>query len=242
VLAQATDTNVMTDRQITEHRLHQAARLKDNLEQWRREGGQSREIEGWYWRMVNRAALPQRVTNSQWVQADLLIGLIHAALFKCPVGYLEDEWREDFRDFHFILDGKLPGKLAADEKLLDSMLVPALGSNPYSFVTVTTWREDPVHPFEEKFGEGDGKVSLNRIFEHGLRFDSSHDHGGLQLVDVVAYVTRKAIVEPDNAGIHRAYNNIRDKLRAERGGQALRLVRYATGQESIDDARYRLVL
>jgi hypothetical protein len=157
VLAQATDTNVMTDRQITEHRLHQAARLKDNLEQWRREGGQSREIEGWYWRMVNRAALPQRVTNSQWAQADLLIGLIHAALFKCLVRYLEDEWREDFRDFHFILDGKLPGKLAADEKLLDSMLVPALGSNPYSFVTVTTWREDPVHPFEEKFGEGDGR-------------------------------------------------------------------------------------
>lgn len=31
-------------------------------------------------------------------------------------------------------------------------------------------------------------------------------------------------------------------LRTERNGQALRLVRYATGQDNIDDARYRPLL
>ena len=33
-----------------------------------------------------------------------------------------------------------------------------------------------------------------RAEEHGLRFESSADHAGLQLVDTVAYVIRKAIL------------------------------------------------
>jgi hypothetical protein len=41
-------------------------------------------------------------------------------------------------------------------------------------------------------------VSLNRIFEHGLRFEPSHEHAGLQLVDIASYVTRRPILEPDN--------------------------------------------
>jgi hypothetical protein len=81
-----------------------------------------------------------------------------------------------------------------------------------------------VHPFAAKFFEPSENVSLNRIFEHGLRFEPSHEHAGLQLVDVVAYVTRRAILEPDNDVIHRAYAHLRDNLRTERDGQALRLV------------------
>lgn len=142
----------------------------------------------------------------------------------------------------FILDGKLPGKLAAGEKDLQVLLLPRLGSNPYELVVPTTWYEEPTHPFIEKFSTGEGKLSLNGIFEHGLRFESSHDHAGLQLVDTVAYVIRKAILEPDNELIHRAYGEIRENLRTERDGQALRLVRYEGGEESVEDARYRLVL
>jgi hypothetical protein len=42
------------------------------------------------------------------------------------------------RDFHLILDGKLPGKLAAGEKELNVLLMPRLGSNDYEFVIPTT--------------------------------------------------------------------------------------------------------
>jgi hypothetical protein len=88
-------------------------------------------------------------------------------------------------------------------------------------------------------------TSPTRIGErqHGLRFEPSHEHAGLQLVDVVAYVTRRAILEPDNDVIHRAYAHLRDNLRTERDGQALRLVSGGGGREQeIDDYRYRLVL
>src|SRR5215211_6379827 len=178
LVGQATDTQAMTDRLITEHRLAQAVQLKGNLEEW-------------FWQHINRAALPQRVNNSEYVQADLLVGLIHAALFKSIVRYLEERFRDDLVDFHFILDGKLLGKLAAGEKVLNTLLLPRLGSNSYELVVPVEWHDEPVHPFVAKFSEGNGKLSLNRIFEHGLRFESSRDYAGLQLVDVVAYVTRR---------------------------------------------------
>ena len=55
-------------------------------------------------------------------------------------------------------------------------------------------------------------------------------------------MTRRAILEPDNEVIHRAYAEIREKLRTKRHGQALRLVRYTSGQDDVDELRYRLVL
>lgn len=172
----------------------------------------------------------------------MLVRLIHAALFKSLVRYLDDAWRDELVDFRFILDGKLPNKLAAGEKELNALLVPRLGSNEYELVVPTTWHDAPVHPFIAKFGTGDGKLSLDGIFEHGLRFAPSDEHGGLQLVDTIAYVTRRAILEPDNDIIHRAYAHIREHLRTERDGQALELVRYEGGRDSLDEARYRLVL
>ena len=146
-------------------------------------------------RHIKRAELSPRVSDSEYIQAHMLVGLIHAVLFKSIVRYIDDSWRDDLVDFHFILDGKLPDKLAAGEKDLDVLLVPLLGSNDYELVVPNTWGDEPVHPFAAKFFEPSENVSLNRILEHGLRFEPSHEHAGLQLVDVVAYVTRRAILE-----------------------------------------------
>lgn len=242
LVAQVTDTRVMTDAQITEHRQQQAAILSEDLEHYKRAGGGWAGAEAWYMRHVKRAALASRINNCEYVQADLFVHLIHAALFKSIVRFVDDGWRGDLASFRFILDGKLPGKLAAGEKELNVLLMPRLGSNKYELVVPTEWYDEPVHPFVARFSEGDGKVSLNRIFEHGLGFESSRAHAGLQLVDTVAYVIRKAIVEPENDTIYAAYSLIRENLRTERDGQALRLVRYTTGQDNLDEERYRPLL
>jgi hypothetical protein len=242
LVAQVTDTQVVTDAQITEHRQEQAKLLERNLEQYKQAGGEWEGAEAWYTRHIKRAALASRINNSEYVQADLFVNLIHAALFKSIVRYTDDAWHDDLADFHFVLDGKLPGKLAAGEKELNVLLVPRLGSNDYELVVPTNWNEVPMHPFVAKFGTDGGTLSLNRIFEHALRFEESHAHAGLQLVDVVAYVVRKAIVEPENEVIYAAYSLIRENLRTERTGQALRLVRYTTGQDNLDENRYRPVL
>jgi hypothetical protein len=243
LVGQATDTAVMTAAQLRDYRQEQAARLAENLEQYKAAGGQWTGADAWYTRHIKRAELSSRVSDSEYIQAHMLVGLIHAPLFKSIVRYIDDSWRDDLVHFHFILDGKLPDKLAAGEKDLDVLLVPLLGSNDYELVVPNTWGDEPVHPFAAKFFEPSENVSLNRIFEHGLRFEPSHEHAGLQLVDVVAYVTRRAILEPDNDVIHRAYAHLRDNLRTERDGQALRLVSGGGGREQeIDDYRYRLVL
>jgi len=242
LIAQVTDIQAMTDAQITEHRQEQAAVLERNLAQYREVGGGWEGAEAWYTRHIKRTALASRINNSEYVQADLFGRLIHAALFKSIVRFLDDGWRDDLAEFFFVLDAKLPGKLAAGEKELDVLLLPRLGSNDYEMVVPTTWHEEPVHPFVSRFYEGENKLSLNRMFEHGLEFADSRDHSGLQLVDVVAYVVRKAILEPDNKEIYAAYSLIRENLRTEREGQALKLVRYTTGQDAVDEERYRPLL
>ena len=59
---------------------------------------------------------------------------------------------------------------------------------------------------------------------------------------VVAYAVRKAILEPVNDAIYNAYSQIREDLRTERNGQALRLVRYTSGQDAAVERRYRPLL
>jgi hypothetical protein len=242
LVGQATDTAVMTTEQLGNYRQQQAARLAENLTQYKAAGGRWDGAEAWYTRHIKRAELSSRVSDSEYIQAHMFVGLIHAALFKSIVRYIDDEWRDDLVDFHLVLDAKLPGKLAAGEKDLDILLVPLLGSNDYELVVPNTWAEEPPHPFATKFFESDGKVSLNRIFEHGLRFESSREHAGLQLVDVVAYVTRRAILDPEDGVMHRAYGYLRENLRTERNGQALRLLAGEEPARDLDEYRYRLVL
>src|SRR5262249_32958149 len=159
-----------------------------NYEDWRKAGGDAPAIEQWYEAHIKRTAYPSKPTNSEWVQSDLLIEFIHRALNKAIAFYSDDRWRPDFEDFRFILDGKLPEKLAPGEKQLAKILVPALGSNRgrFDLIGVIEWSRPPVHPFEAKYGTGDGKIDLNLLFEHGLEFEDSSAHAGLQLVDVVA--------------------------------------------------------
>jgi len=167
LVAQVTDTHVMTDAQITEHRQEQAELLERNIEKYKQSGGQWEGAVVWYTRHIKRAALASRINNSEYVQADLFVNLIHAALFKSIVRYTDDAWRDDLADFHFVLDGKLPGKLAAGEKELNVLLVPRLGSNDYELVVPTNWSAEPVHPFVAKFGTDGDKLSLNRISSTG---------------------------------------------------------------------------
>ncbi len=70
------------------------------------------------------------MNHGEFVQARFLIELIFDALQKSLLVYIEDRWRGDFDRFHFVLDCKLPTKLAAGEKYLNNVIVPALGSRP----------------------------------------------------------------------------------------------------------------
>jgi hypothetical protein len=135
LLAHVTDTVLVAKNGIAEFRLGQAARLKRNLDWYRRESTKARgapvpEIEEWYLRHIKRAGLASQVSHGEFVQALYLVELIIDAVQKALLLYHEDRWRDDFEDFNFVLDAKLPTKMAAGEKYLNDSLVPALGSRP----------------------------------------------------------------------------------------------------------------
>ena len=239
LVAQVTDTSVLDEEAILEHRLAQAAQLRENLDRFLREGGQSEEIVEWMKTSLARAGLPQRISNSEYVQADFLIRLIHRALQRALVTYMEDDWRADFEDLFFILDGKLPGKLAPGEKFLERMVMPAISHDErHALVVVTTWAEDPIHPFIEKYSIEEG-FDARIIFEHGLQFADSHTHAGLQLVDAAVHAVRRAVLGPDNGVAQQAFDALRPRLLS--GGEALSLVTYAQGRRPAADRYRRLV-
>lgn len=245
LLAHVTDTTLITKAELEEFRLTQAGSLKRNLDWYRRESTKARaapvkEIEGWYLRTLKRAGLSSQVSHGEFIQASFMIGLILEAFQKSLISFHEDQWRESFHDFHFTLDGKLPGKMAAGEKFLNESLLPALGSmKGQSIDTFDIWREEPVHPFVESSAFEKGRVAgedvadaidLKGVFEHGLQFESSAEVSGLQLVDAAAHLIRRAVMEPEDEAAQKAYDAIRDKLRNGEG-RCLTIQRLNVGEE-----------
>lgn len=239
LLVQATDTNAVSKQTIAAQRLNQAVRTHQNAEQWKAAGGSAATIERWYERQVTRAAFSGRIADTEWVQAEMLINLIHRALNKAIVAFVGDEWREDFRDFRFVFDAKLVGKLADGEKYLRDVLVPALGSNPsrFSLTGVKEWRDPPLHPFEETYGTVGGAVDLKRLFARGLEFLPSQDHAGVQLADAVAYVTRRRVLEPENETVRWSFQALRPLLMTH-DGHPLYLFRFASGGTTADESLF----
>lgn len=239
-LVQATDTTAATLKEIETHRLTQAARLQENLQAWRSAGGTGEEIPHWYEQQIWRTAHPGKIPHSEWVQTDLLIDLFHRAINKAIVFYVDDKWRADFEQFRFILDGKLPGKLARGEKHLDKILLGFLASNPdrIQIIGVTEWTKPPVHPFHANFSAENGNIDLRKLFAFGLEFEPSHEHAGLQLADVLAYTARRRIVQPDNETIRHAWQTVKPIVRTHHG-RYLYLRRFSTGGDNADLDHYR---
>jgi len=197
-LVQATDTTAVTLKDIETHRIAQAAQLQSNADEWRRAGGNSESIAKWYDTQILRSAHPGKLHNSEWVQADLLVDLIHQAINKGIVFFHRDEWRPDFETFRFVFDAKLSRKRARGEKHLDAVLLGFLASNPdrIAIIWVEEWSDPPVHPFHRNFLADGGGVDLRKLFEYGLEFESSHDRPGLQLADVSCI--RRSTANPRN--------------------------------------------
>lgn len=82
-------------------------------------------------------------------------------------------------------------------------------------------------------------IDLKLIFEHGLSFESSGDHAGLQLVDAVAHIVRRGVLDPENEALQQAYDAFRHKL-LNKDGRCLTIHRLRAGEEDRSSLeRYR---
>ena len=82
-------------------------------------------------------------------------------------------------------------------------------------------------------------IELDRVFEHGLKFESSAKESGLQLVDAVAYIVLRAVIELDDEVSQEAYGAIRNKLRNSEG-HCMKIQRLDVGEEDRSSIeRYR---
>lgn len=254
LVVQATDTQLSNRAALARWRRQQSKILLNNLKWYRAQGGSAESIESWMIASAKKVNLPTRISDSEFLQATLMVDLIFSTLQKSVLYYLGPEWREDFERFAFIADAKLPGKLGAGEKFLSAALVPFLGSNArFRLEMVDLWKDnDPPHPFIANFERPGGwsgarrahvsedVIDITAIFEEGLRFEQSHQHPGLQMADLVAYVARSAVLRPSDQQAQLAYDLIRPKLRML-DGTTMQLVKLNTTVGATQLARYRHV-
>ena len=120
------------------------------------------------------------------------------------------------------------------------MLLGYLASNPrITLIQVAEWTQPPQHPYHANFkNEDDTGIDLRKLFSHGLEFESSRDHAGLQLADVLAYTARRRIVDPENETIRWAWQTVKPLVRTE-PGRYMYLRNFGTGGENVDLDRYR---
>jgi len=252
LVAQATDTDLIDRATLSRWRLAQAAQLKANLDWYRSAGGRAMDAEHWINTRIKRVGLASQISDVEFLHAILYVDLVHASLQKALLVFTRNEWKADLTAFRFMLDARLPGKLAAGEKLLRDGLVPMLGSNArFRLDLVDAWKDaDPPHPFIERFERSGGwsgaqrrrvsekVIDLSLIFEHGLQFEQSHEHPGLQVADLTAYVIRNAVLRPTDWQAQLAYDLLRPKL-LRLDGPLLPLVRLSTSNSIANAERYR---
>lgn len=221
--AQLTDTVLTTREVIQSCRLDQAAAYERSTANYRRQGGRDRDIMANLEKQIKKAGLASQIPDGEFVQATLLVDGTVQAVQRALYAYGAHQWKDAFHEFHFIIDGKLSGKKSAGEKYLGAMIVDLIAApSRHRFTYNPKWCADPVHPWVDRFCL-DGNIQLDPLFEHGLQFARSHEHAGLQLADIVAFVIRRAVVAPTD-DIMKSYGLLSRRL-ADRKGHCLIVAR-----------------
>jgi hypothetical protein len=237
--AQLTDTVLTTPEVIHSCRLDQAAAYQRSIGNYRRSGGSDPDVIANLQAQIKKAGLASQIPDGEFVQATLLVDGAVQAIQRALYAYGADDWREAFREFRFIIDGKLSGKKSAGEKYLSAMIVDLIAvPSRHRFDYRPGWSDDPVHPWGRFCS--DGKLQLDPLFEHGLQFEPSHEQPGLQLADAVAFIVRSAVVTPSD-DIMRSYQLLSRRL-ADRKGACFMVARLPAGtRDALPLRRYQAI-
>ena len=213
---QLTDTVLTTTEVIRSCRLDQAAAYQRSIDNYRRSGGRDPRVIANLQAQIKKAGLASQIAHGEFVQATLLVDGAVQAIQRALYAYGADDWRDAFREFRFIVDGKLSGKKSAGEKYLSTMIVDLIAApSRHRFDYRPGWHDDPVHPWVDRFC-ANGNVKLDPLFEHGLQSTASQKQPGLQLADAVAFVVRSAVVSPTEE-IMRSYHLLCRRLADRKG-------------------------
>jgi hypothetical protein len=216
-----TDGLLVTEEELFDWRLRQAGRMASDYERSLTARRGDAEAEALRNRLIKRTGLSATLSDDQFLQFGMLMPrLVLDALQAALFAYRDPPWRENWATLKWIFDGKLaagtPAKRSAGEKLLEE-IVPRIfaGDERFTLTVPDEIGDDSAHPYFAAHrlpGGEDRDVGVRDLFRQGFDFESSKDHVGLQLADIVAGVVRLAAEEPDNGAAQRAFDTLKPKL------------------------------
>jgi hypothetical protein len=226
-----TDTQLLNHEGIQRWRRVQMESLAEGLEATRAHGNDYPELTRVVERYLGRAGYRSRISDSEFVQASQIPGLLFNAFNRAAQAFSSQEWEAEFGDFRFVIDAKGVDKLSPGEKYVRDICPLVWASQPPGAMLLPDrWRQNPTNPFRRKYEEHEG-IRISRIFEHGIEFEPSHLDPGLQLADVLAHTIRRAVLDPGNGIVRRAYDALRPTIAGPAGRCFLMVGKLSRHQE-----------
>jgi hypothetical protein len=219
-----TDNHINTEESVKSFREKQTEKLETSLKWYKEKGGKSQNVIEHINRIIKINRYASRVSDDNYLQAQMLVNLLHESIQQSLLFYHKDASKKItkkywpcFNNYVFTIDGKLKTHLSPMEKYVSSNIKLMIGFNPgalkhmtdqekASFISkqrelivLKDWQKMG-HPFIAKYDTPDG-ISVNKIFEHGLKFINSKSSKSLMLIDIIVNTIKRAIELYDSSSV-----------------------------------------
>jgi hypothetical protein len=238
-----TDGRLVPPAEFRDYRIRQAARTASDYSHSNVAATGNTKAAELSNRLIKATGLASALGDREFAEfAMLMPKQIFDALQASLLVYREPPWRSDFRELHWIFDGKHAAdrtpKLSRGERRLSEMLMMIIGGDRRFVLRIPDEiGPDPTHPYFASHRAEDGEVGVRALFRNGLLFESSADFAGLQLADIVAHLLRRAAMEPADRSIQAAYTRLRPALMPHHPPHQVPFRFFATSSVEFSDLR-----
>ncbi|QYR19790.1 DUF3800 domain-containing protein [Paenibacillus sp. sptzw28] len=200
---------------LIDYRALQSETFERNKQWYLNHGG--KHFLSHYDKLIKIALYQTRMSDEEFLQALLLVQQLHRVLTFFMVYFYEPKYRRCFKEFQFVFDRKLPGKLAGMEKYFQTYVMPFLDAQSKlgdKIPIVDVWKKG--HPFIDRYmlelKDGKRGIYLNKIFGDNCTFMDSKDEPGLRLVDIISNTVYNYLVNPDNPQYDKCYHLLQSAM------------------------------
>lgn len=218
----AMDNEMMDRTFIAEFRLRQALRIASVRDDLIARGDVRAEVLediDELLRVVGQPGSKGAMSSAEFVQYQAVPDLMVAAVNRAVAAFAEPQWNNDHHHYSFLFDRKLPDRLNAGERYVDSQVNRIVGSNDrFGIALPEEWRTKLDHPFRVAFEDGES-LSVNKLFGD-RRFVDSEKDDLVQIADVIGGIVRQSIIRPIRSEfpkVHEALDSVASKLLRDDG-------------------------
>lgn len=157
-----------------------------------------------------------RLSDQDYVQGAMAPRAIFDAVQRAICFFAGEKWRAEMPGFEVVVDRDTPPSL----RYIAETLLPVLGSDAQRFQWIMPehWSKEPQHPLliASRHPDGEG-YWVKGVLGKSIEPLDSEEEPAIQIADVAAWVTCRAVSHPDESAARECFELLRPALTGERG-------------------------